>query len=125
MKLHATIENENRKKVGKGGDESLTLSLNRGNMRMVEFYLTIEELSDGEELVVIDMLNLSDGETTRVYEREGCSSFLPEYTVEKTGEKQKGECQQTGCNKETMRPYAWCKKHFGERLAQSGGFLQD
>lgn len=87
MKLYATISNGGQLTVGKGDNENLTISLNRGNRRMVEFYYTIEDLGDGNELVVIDMLNLSDGSTTRVIEHEGEKS-LPEY---KTGEMQKGE----------------------------------
>lgn len=69
MKLYATITNEKHKKEGLGGNEMLTLEINKGNRRMCEFYITIDDISD-KELMVIDMLNLSDGNTTRVYEYE-------------------------------------------------------
>lgn len=105
MKLYATISNGGPLTVGKGDNENLTISLNRGNRRMVEFYYTIENLSDGNELVVIDMLNLSDGSTTRVLEHEGEKS-LPEY---QTGKKQQGEkCGFEGCINKPMQNFKHC-----------------
>ena len=78
MKLYATIKNEKGKREGIGGNEQLTIEINRGNRRMVELYLTIDQLADNKELVVLDLLNLSDGSTTRVYEHE-LNKTLPEY----------------------------------------------
>jgi len=70
MKLYANIKNEKGRINGLGGNEFITVEINRGNRRMIEFYLTIDQLTDTKELLVIDMLNLSDGNTTRVYEYE-------------------------------------------------------
>lgn len=93
MKLYATIKNEKGKLEGIGGNELLTIEINRGNRRMVEFYLTIDQLTDSKELMVIDKLDLSDGNTTRVYEYE-VNSKLPEYKAKR----QKGECQHNYCD---------------------------
>lgn len=78
MKLYATIQNEAGKIASKAGNESLMIALTRGNRRMVELFFTVEALTDDKELLVIDMLNLSDGSTTRLLERED-NSNLPEY----------------------------------------------
>jgi hypothetical protein len=86
MKLYLTAKNEKGKTEGIGGNEALTIEINRGNRRMVEFYLTIEKIDNNSnglnELVVLDMLNLSDGSTTRVYEHE-INSNLPEHKANK------------------------------------------
>lgn len=99
MKLYAKIENENSKLEGMGGNESLKIEINKGNRRMCEFYITIEDIQNNggkyetKELMVIDMLNLSDGTTARVYEYEFYQS-----------QKQKGDlkwfCGECGKKKE-------------------------
>ena len=97
MKLYATIKNEKGKTEGIGGNEALTIEINRGNRRMVEFYLTVEHIDDNgnglNELIVLDMLNLSDGSTTRVYEHE-INSKLAEHTAKK----QQGKCSHQYCD---------------------------
>ena len=82
MKLYATIKNEKGKIEGIGGNESLTIEINRGNRRMVELYLTVEQITDSNELIIMDLLNLSDGNTIRVYEYE-INKNLPEYKAKK------------------------------------------
>lgn len=82
MKLYATIKNEKGKIEGLGGNELLTIEINRGNRRMVELYLTIDQLPAGQELMVLDLLNLSDGSTTRIYKYEFYKN-LPEYKAKK------------------------------------------
>jgi len=86
MKLYSTIENDKHKSCGVGSDESITMNVNKGNRRMCEFYITIEMINN-KEFMAIDMLNLSDGSTTRVYE----------YEWSLKGVKQKGEkCEVCG-----------------------------
>ena len=76
MKLYATTKNEKGKTVSIGGNEMLTIEINKGNRRMIEFYITIETVNSEakhneiEELMVIDMLKLSDGSTSRLLEHE-------------------------------------------------------
>ena len=86
MKLYVSIKNEKQKIETIGGNESLTFEINRGNRRMIEIFLTIELLTNSKELMVVDMLNLSDGSTTRIFEYE-VNNKLPEH---KTSKKQKG-----------------------------------
>jgi len=80
MKLYTTITNEKGKTEAVGGNELLTININKGNRRMAELYITVEDLNDSE-LFVIDMLTLENGETKRVYD----------YPFYNKGEKQKGE----------------------------------
>lgn len=88
MKLYATTENYKGKIVGIGSNEALKINIDKGNRRMVEFYITIEE-SDNGELFVIDMLNLSDGTTKRIFDHEFFNK----------GENQKGvkKCNDATC----------------------------
>jgi len=69
MKLYATIKNEKLKTASISGNESVTFELNKGNRRMIEFYATIEDV-DGVEFLAVDMLNLLDASTQRVFTYE-------------------------------------------------------
>ena len=81
MKLYATTRNTKGKAVKLGSNEGITFEIDKGNRRMFELFLTIEDL-DGKEFMACDILNLSDGITQRVFDYE----FYPK------GERQKGEC---------------------------------
>ena len=69
MKLYSTIKNEKLKTASIAGNESITIELNKGNRRMIELYATIEEV-EGVEFLAVDMLNLSDASTQRVFTYE-------------------------------------------------------
>lgn len=121
MKLYATIKNERGKAEGVGSNELLTIEINRGNRRMVEFYLTLDRMGNNKELIVVDMLNLSDGSTTRVYEYE-INKILPEYKKTKNS----GDyCSKCGFLWQDHLPTGGqCpikgKKQKGEKLCENG-----
>ena len=117
MKLYATTTSERASK-GQGGNEYLETVYNIMDKNTPSYRVrVINDEEIGKIYFTVEVFFFGKWQ-----EKMNDVIYI---NVPEKGEKQKGECEQTGCHSKTMHPYAWCEKHFEERLSQSGGFLQD